>query len=104
MKTKKEYIILAIIIIALSVYLVMRRSDRTLYELPEIPQVSQKEITRLEITRGKAEKLPDHELNRAIFFLPRRYAGRGAGAICFRCSRGRHHATPNAGDLKRRRR
>jgi len=53
MKIKKEYIILAIIIIALSVYLVMRRGDRTLYELPEIPQVSQNEITRLEITRGK---------------------------------------------------
>ena len=53
MKIKKEYIILAIIIIALSVYLVMRRGDRTLYELPEMPQVSQKEITRLEITRGK---------------------------------------------------
>ena len=54
MKIKKEYIILAIIIIALSVYLVMRRSDRTLYELPQIPQVSQKEITRLEITKGKS--------------------------------------------------
>ena len=53
MKIKKEYIILAIIIIALSVYLVMRRGDRTLYELPEMPQVSQKEITRLEITSGK---------------------------------------------------
>ena len=54
MKIKKEYIILAIIIIALSVYLVMRRGDRTLYELPEMPQVPQKEITRIEITRGKA--------------------------------------------------
>ena len=54
MKIKKEYIILAVIIIALSVYLVMRRGDRTLYELPQIPQVSQKEITRIEIIRGKA--------------------------------------------------
>ena len=53
MKIKKEYVILATIIIALSVYLVMRRGDRTLYELPEMPQVSQKEITRLEITSGK---------------------------------------------------
>jgi hypothetical protein len=53
MKIKKEYIILVVIIIALSVYLLMRRGDRTLYELPEIPQVSQKEITRIEITRGK---------------------------------------------------
>ena len=53
MKIKKEYVILAIIIVALSVYLVMRRGDRTLYELPEIPQVSQNEITRLEITSGQ---------------------------------------------------
>ena len=53
MKIKKEYILLAVIIVALSVYLVMRRGDRTLYELPEIPQVSQKEITRLQITKGK---------------------------------------------------
>ena len=53
MKIKKEYLILAIIIVALSVYLVMRRGDRTLYELPEMPQISQKEITRLEITRGQ---------------------------------------------------
>ena len=54
MKIKKEYIILAIIIIALSVYLAMRRGDRTLYELPDLPQVSQKEITRLQISRDKA--------------------------------------------------
>ncbi len=53
MKIKKEYIILAVIIIALSVYLIMRRGDRTLYELPEMPQVSQKEITRLQIAKGK---------------------------------------------------
>ena len=53
MKIKKEYIILAIIIIALSVYLGMRRGDRTLYELPGVPQVSQKEITRLQISKGK---------------------------------------------------
>ena len=50
---KKEYIVLAIIIIALSVYLVMRRGDRTLYELPKMPEVAQKEITRLQISRGE---------------------------------------------------
>jgi hypothetical protein len=52
MKFKKEYLILAAIIIALSVYLVMRREDRTLYQLPEVPKVSQKEITRLQISKG----------------------------------------------------
>jgi Domain of unknown function (DUF4340) len=54
MKIKKEYIILAIVIIALSAYLAMRRGDRTLYELPEMAQVSQKEITRLSITKSEA--------------------------------------------------
>jgi hypothetical protein len=53
MKIKKEYIILVFIIIALSVYLFMRKTDRTLYELPDIPQVNEKELTKLEITKGK---------------------------------------------------
>jgi len=52
MKIKKEYIILVLIIIALSVYLYMRSADRTLYELPQLPQVNQKELTKLEITQG----------------------------------------------------
>jgi len=53
MKIKKEYIILVLIIIALSVYLYMRSADRTLYELPQLPQVNEKELTKLEITKGK---------------------------------------------------
>ena len=55
MKIKKEYIILVLIIIGLSVYLYTRTSDRTLYELPEIPKVVKKEITRLQITKGETE-------------------------------------------------
>jgi hypothetical protein len=54
MKLKKEYIILAVIIVALSVYLYKRSSDRTLYQLPEVPKVTQKDITKLQITKGKA--------------------------------------------------
>jgi hypothetical protein len=53
MKLKKEYIILAVIIIALSVYLYKRSSDRTLYQLPEVPKVAQKDITKLQITKAK---------------------------------------------------
>lgn len=55
MKIKKEYIILVLIIIGLSVYLYLRSSDRTLYELPEMPKVTIKEITRLQITKGETE-------------------------------------------------
>ena len=54
MKIKKEYIILAVVIIALTVYLVMRSSDRTQYQLPDVPQVAAQEISRLQITRGQA--------------------------------------------------
>ncbi len=54
MKVKKEYIILALVIIALSAYLVMRSSDRTQYQLPDVPQVAAQEISRLQITKGQA--------------------------------------------------
>ena len=53
MKIKKEYIILVLVIVVLSVYLYKRSADRTLYELPQIPQVNDKELTKLEITRGE---------------------------------------------------
>ncbi|MDY6970781.1 MAG: DUF4340 domain-containing protein [Thermodesulfobacteriota bacterium] len=51
MKTKKEFIILVAIIIALSLYLMLRNPDRTNYQLPETPTVAAKDITRMEITR-----------------------------------------------------
>ncbi len=54
MKVKKEYIILAVVIIALTVYLVMRSSDRTQYQLPDVPQIAAQEISRLQITKGQA--------------------------------------------------
>ena len=54
MKVKKEYIILVLVIIALSAYLVMRSSDRTQYQLPDVPQVAAQEISKLQITKGQA--------------------------------------------------
>ena len=51
MKIKKEYIILGVIIIILSLYLFQRRMDRTLYELPQIPELAGKNISKIEITR-----------------------------------------------------
>ena len=50
MKFKKEYIVLLIVIIGLSAYLYSRQSDRTLYQLPEIPEVTAKKISKIEIT------------------------------------------------------
>ena len=40
MKLKKEVIILAVVIVGLSIYLLTRQTDRTLYRLPQLPPVS----------------------------------------------------------------
>jgi hypothetical protein len=54
MKINKEWIILAVIILALILYLVLRKQDRVHYNLPDIPQISQNEISRLEISKPEA--------------------------------------------------
>ena len=51
MKVKKEYIILIVIIIGLSVYLFMRSSDRTHYQLPELTGLDRGNITKIEISK-----------------------------------------------------
>jgi hypothetical protein len=50
MKLKKEYFILAAILVALILYLALHRSNRTNYQLPELSEVSGKHISKLEIT------------------------------------------------------
>jgi hypothetical protein len=50
MKLKKEYIILAAVIIALSAYLLTRQTDRTHYELPQVGSIKSNEITRIELS------------------------------------------------------
>ena len=52
MKLKKEFIILGVIIVALTVYLFQRSGDRTRYTLPEVPALTASEITKIEITRA----------------------------------------------------
>ena len=54
MKVKKEYIVLILIIIGLSVYLFMRSSDRTRYHLPELDGLKKSEINKIEISRGSS--------------------------------------------------
>ena len=51
MKVKKEYWILALLIIGLSLYLVFHRQDRTQYEMPVLQEVPASEITRMEILK-----------------------------------------------------
>jgi hypothetical protein len=52
MKIKKEYLILFILIITLSLYLVLRRTDRKQYRLPDMSQVSTSEMSRVEISKS----------------------------------------------------
>lgn len=49
MKLKKEIVILVVVIVGLSIYLLTRQTDRTLYRLPQLPPVSAKSITRIDI-------------------------------------------------------
>jgi len=46
---KKEYIILVIVIAALVLYLALRKSDRTYYELPEFTEFATEQISRIEL-------------------------------------------------------
>jgi hypothetical protein len=77
MKIKKEYIILALVIVALSVYLVMRKSDRTQYELPDIPRLEAKEISKLEITRDKVV-MAIHKKDEKWYIGPNEYPADGS--------------------------
>lgn len=49
MKIKREYIILVAVILALSLYLFLRKQDRTHYKLPEAPPIAQTDISKIEI-------------------------------------------------------
>ena len=49
MKMKKEYLLLAAITVALVAYLVSRNPNRNLYELPQLAQVTIKDVTKIEL-------------------------------------------------------
>ncbi|HHO75158.1 MAG TPA: DUF4340 domain-containing protein [Deltaproteobacteria bacterium] len=50
MKIKKEYLVLILIIFALSGYLYFKSTDRLHYELPAVPHIVPGELTRMEIS------------------------------------------------------
>ncbi len=54
MKIKTEYIILAGIIVALSLYLAFHKTDETNYTLPDIPAIETKNITKLVIEKNRS--------------------------------------------------
>ena len=57
MKIKKEYVILVVIIVALSLYLILRDRDRTHYQLPTVSKIAGKDISKIEILTPDATSL-----------------------------------------------
>jgi hypothetical protein len=51
MKIRKEHIILVAVILALSLYLFLRKQDRTLYKVPKVPPIAQADISKIEISK-----------------------------------------------------
>jgi hypothetical protein len=52
MKVKTEYAILMVVIVALGLYLAFRSTDRTTYNLPDIPDLNAADLTKIEIRHG----------------------------------------------------
>jgi hypothetical protein len=52
MKIKKESITLIVLIAALSLYLALRKGDRTHYQLPKIPDMAEADISKIEIDKA----------------------------------------------------
>jgi len=73
MKMKKEYLILAILIIGLSFYLVFHKRDRTQYELPVLQELPASEITKIEISKPEGSVIALERKNDGWVLLPEGY-------------------------------
>lgn len=51
MKVKKEYAVLIAIVLAVSLYLILRNPDRTHYQVPKLSHLAENVISRIEISR-----------------------------------------------------
>jgi len=54
MRAKKEFILLFIVIVALIFYLIFRSANKTHYEIPDIPEIAGKDISKIEISKANA--------------------------------------------------
>ena len=82
MKIKKEYIVLVLIIAALGIYLYMRSSDRTFYQLPEIAGLEQKDIAKIESVTLTQNGMPVKVWDDYFCILPPGYTGSSRGQDC----------------------
>ena len=51
MKIKKENILLVAVVLGLSLYLLLNKTDRTFYNLPEFKEIPEKEVSKIEISK-----------------------------------------------------
>ncbi len=72
MKLKKEFIVLAIIIIVLAGYLIVKNRDRTQYQLPDLAKIEQNQISKLEITQSGKDIVLNKKDN-SWFIAPHEY-------------------------------
>jgi hypothetical protein len=73
MKVKKEYIVLAVLIVALSLYLIFHKRDRAQYELPVLQEVPVAEITKIEIYKPGGSTIALERKDDGWIILPEAY-------------------------------
>jgi hypothetical protein len=73
MKVKKEHLILAVLIVALSFYVYFRRQDRTLYQLPVLQEVPVSEIVKIEITKAQRPMIALERKDEGWVLLPEKH-------------------------------
>lgn len=76
MKLKKEYVILLLVIAALTAYLFLRSGDQTYFEMPRLDTVESDQIDRLVITKGQRTVALQKEDEQWVVG-PKAYAGDG---------------------------
>ncbi len=72
MTVKKETLVLAVIIVALGLYVALRQTDRTRYELPTVPAVSANTIDKIEMA-GPAGQVILEKKDGKWLILPQGY-------------------------------
>ena len=72
MKIKKEYVIVAVVLVALVAYLVFHSPDRTRYQLPVMPEVDKETISKIEISKS-GETIVINKKDKKWFIGPKEY-------------------------------
>jgi hypothetical protein len=73
MKIKKEYLILAALIVSLALYVYFRQQDRTHYDLPVLDEVPASEILKIEISKAQGPVIEVTRKDEGWVLLPEAY-------------------------------